>query len=75
MRLYDEGAITSMSVRDSLLDKLASAKTSIDAGKKKAATNKLNAFISLVKAQSGKSITPAAATLLITDAKYVINHL
>ncbi len=75
MRLYDEGAIESMSVRDSLLNQLAAAKASIDAGKKKAATNQLNAFISLVKAQSGKSITADAATLLVTDARYVIKHL
>ncbi len=74
-RLYAEGAITRMSVRDSLLDKLSAAKASMAAGKKKAAVNQLNAFINLVRAQSGKSITPAAATLLITDAKYVINHL
>ncbi len=74
-RFYAEGKITKALVRDSLLGQLTVAEKSIAAGNKKAATNQLNAFISLVKAQSGKSISPSAATLLINDAKYVIAHL
>ena len=42
---------------------------------RKAAINTLNAFINLVKAQSGKHITKDAATLLTTDAQYVINTI
>ena len=72
---YDTGQITSASVRDSLLSKLAAIKASIAAGKDKVATNQINAFISLVKAQTGKSITPSAAAVLIADAKYLIAHL
>jgi 2',3'-cyclic-nucleotide 2'-phosphodiesterase (5'-nucleotidase family) len=73
---YDaEGKITKATVRDSLLAQLTAAQKSIDAGKKATAINQLNAFISLVKAQSGKAITKAAADLLIADAKFVINGL
>ena len=74
-RFYAEGKIGSASVRDSLMAKLSAIEASINAGKKTAAKNQLNAFIALVQAQSGKSITPDAATLLITDANYVIAHL
>ena len=74
-QLYASGDITKASVRDSLLNQLTAAQKSIDAGKKGTAKNQLNAFISLVQAQSGKSISPWAATLLIDDAKYVIAHL
>jgi hypothetical protein len=74
-RLYDEGDISKMSVRNSLLDKLDAAAESMARGQTTAATNQLNAFISQVKAQSGKSITPWAAMLLINDAKHVIAHL
>ena len=35
----------------------------------------LKAFISEVKAQTGKSITPEAAAILIADAKWVIAHI
>ncbi len=74
-QLYASGDISKASIRDSLLDKLKSAQKSIDAGKKGTAKNQLNAFISLVQAQRGKSISPWAATLLINDARYVIAHL
>jgi hypothetical protein len=73
-RLYAEGAITKASVRDSLLEQLAAAKASLAAGREKAADRQLSSFISLVRAQTGKSITPAAAALLIADARYVIAH-
>jgi hypothetical protein len=72
---YDTGQITSASVRDSLLSKLAAIKASIAAGKDKVATSQINAFISLVRAQTGKSIKPAAAAVLIADARYLIAHL
>jgi 2',3'-cyclic-nucleotide 2'-phosphodiesterase/3'-nucleotidase/5'-nucleotidase len=74
-QLYASGDITKASIRDSLLGQLNAAQASISAGKTKTAANQLNAFINLVKAQSGKSISPWAATLLINDAKYVIAHL
>jgi 2',3'-cyclic-nucleotide 2'-phosphodiesterase (5'-nucleotidase family) len=74
-RLYADHAITSAGVRDSLLDKLAAAKASAAAGKTATAAKQLQSFIALVKAQTGKSISGAAATLLITDAQYAIAHL
>jgi predicted phage tail protein len=71
-RLYAEGAISKARVRDSLLEQLAAASASLAAGKGKVADEQLSAFINLVRAQDGKSITPAAAALLIADARYVI---
>jgi hypothetical protein len=74
-RFYAEGKIDKAGVRDSLLQQLGYVEASIAAGKNKTAINQLNAFISLVKAQSGKAITVAAADLLIADAKAVIETL
>jgi hypothetical protein len=73
-RLYNERAINDASIRNSLLDKLNTAQTYLNNGNTKAAINTLNAFISSVKAQSGKHITKVAANLLIADANYVIAH-
>ena len=68
-RLYNEGKITKANVYMSLMDQLrAAAKTN----SLKTRANILQAFISLVQAQKGKSITPAAADLLIADARWVI---
>jgi 2',3'-cyclic-nucleotide 2'-phosphodiesterase/3'-nucleotidase len=74
-RFYAEGQIKNAGLRDSLISKLNTAQTYLNAGNKKAAKNALNAFISAVRAQSGKGITTGAATILITDARYVIAHL
>jgi 2',3'-cyclic-nucleotide 2'-phosphodiesterase (5'-nucleotidase family) len=74
-RFYAEGKITKATVRDSLLAQLIAAQRSIDAGKNRTAANQLNAFINLVRAQSGKAITKSAADLLISDARWVIAHL
>ena len=74
-RFYAEGKINKATVRDSLLAQLTAVDASITAGNKKQAINQLNAFISLVKAQSGKAITKPAADLLIADARYVIGTL
>ncbi len=72
---YSNGQITKASVRDSLLAQLVAAQKSIDAGKLSTAVSQLNAFISLVQAQSGKAITKRAADLLIADAQSVIGTL
>jgi 5'-nucleotidase/UDP-sugar diphosphatase len=74
-RFYAEGKINKATVRDSLLAQLTAAQKSFDAGNKKTAANQLNAFVNLVKAQSGKAITKPAADLLIADAMYVISTL
>ena len=73
-RLYTEGAINDASIRTSLLDKLNEAQAYLNKGNTKAAINTLSALINLVKAQSGRHITKAAANLLVTDANYVIAH-
>ena len=74
-RFYLDGMIKNAGIRDSLLTKLSSAQAYLDAGLAKQAINQLNAFINAVKAQQGKAITSAAATLLIADANWVISHL
>ena len=71
-RFYAEGKIDSADVYQSLMKMLVYAQNS---SRIKTKTNQLNAFISLVKAQSGKHITADAANLLITDARWVIAHL
>jgi len=74
-RFYLDGMIKNAGIRDRLLTKLSSAQAYLDAGLAKQAINQLNAFINAVKAQQGKAITSAAATLLIADANWVISHL
>ncbi len=70
------GDITDLDVAESLLDIINKAEIVIDSGgKNKTVKNILRAFIKLVKAQTGKGIDELAATLLITDAKYIINNL
>lgn len=74
-RLYDEGKIDSRGLRNSLLAHLQAAQIAQNKGKTKAATIALRAFILQVQIQKGKHITADAATLLITDARWVIAHL
>jgi 2',3'-cyclic-nucleotide 2'-phosphodiesterase (5'-nucleotidase family) len=73
-RFYSEGKIKDATVYQGLMDKLNTAQMYLDAGNTKAAQNALSAFISQVKAQTGKKITKDAAALLTTDAQYVIAH-
>jgi 2',3'-cyclic-nucleotide 2'-phosphodiesterase (5'-nucleotidase family) len=72
---YQEGKIDSAGIRNSLLDKLNIAEAYLNQGNIKAAKNALAAFIKAVKAQKGIHITSDAASLLIADAQWVINHL
>jgi 2',3'-cyclic-nucleotide 2'-phosphodiesterase/3'-nucleotidase len=74
-RSYAEGVIRNAELRDSLITQLSNAQASINAGNTKQATNQLNAFMRLVQAQSGSKIVPAIASLLVTDAQYMIAHL
>jgi hypothetical protein len=73
-RLYSEGKITKKDVYQGLIDKLNAAQKALNAGSVKEAKNILNAFINLVKAQTGKGITKEAADLLIKDAQWVIKY-
>ena len=70
--LYEDGAISSTDVYNGLMDKLQAA---AKAKKANTAINVLNAFLQQVNAQKGKSITPEAADLLITDIQWLIAHL
>jgi hypothetical protein len=58
----------------SLLATLDAAATAWKAGDCKTAINDYNAFIQQVKAQTRKSITTFAASVMITDAQYLISH-
>lgn len=73
-RLFAQKSIDNAGISNSLLDKLAYAKTLFDAGQTKAAISQLNAFINSVKAQTGKHVSKAAATTLIADASWMIAH-
>jgi len=57
---------------NSLSSKLAEGANDFAAGNFTAARLVYNAFINEAVAQTGKSITPAAAAILIADARYVI---
>jgi hypothetical protein len=74
IKLYNDGAIKKAAVRDSLLKQLDIAQMYLNQGNIKAAKNSLNAFMNLVKAQSGKAIVKGAADLLIADAAYLITN-
>ena len=74
-RFYDEGQIDNDGVYVSLLSKLNVIQSALDKGKTSLAINTLQAFINDVNAQSGKHITAEAATLLVADAQWVVEHM
>ncbi len=59
---------------NSLVAKLSNAAASFMGGKCRAAGNQYGAFINEVRAQTGKTITPIVAGILIGDAQYLIAH-
>ncbi len=59
----------------SLLSKLEDAKQALSRGNLTAARSKLTDFKTQVSTQSGRSISPSAAQLLIADADYVLGTL
>lgn len=63
------------SFTNSLDAKLDSAKKSIDSGQNATARNVLEAYINDIQAQSGKGITTEGADILVSEARYVIDHL
>jgi 2',3'-cyclic-nucleotide 2'-phosphodiesterase / 3'-nucleotidase / 5'-nucleotidase len=69
--LYNSKMIKSADVYKGLMDKLNAAAKAKDVATR---NNILNAFINLVKAQSGKAITKDAANLLIADAQWLMAH-
>ena len=72
---YASGDISKAGVKSSLMAKLDAAQKLLAAGKDQKAASVLKAFINEVKAQTGKSISPEAAAILIADAKWVIAHI
>ncbi|HEV2035363.1 MAG TPA: hypothetical protein VGU71_14395 [Candidatus Dormibacteraeota bacterium] len=68
------GDISKHGIVNSLLKKLEHAGDKQLAGDCKTAANIYRAFIHEVEAQSGKSITEAAAAIMIADAQYLISH-
>jgi hypothetical protein len=54
--------------------KLANAAANFGGSKCHVAANQYNAFIHEVQAQTGKSIVPRAAAILIGDAQYLRLH-
>ncbi len=70
--LYASKAIDNSGTKKALLSKLAAVKASFDRGKVDTALSQLRAFVSYVRAQSGKHITKAAAAALIADANWMI---
>ncbi len=69
------GWITSAGVANSLIAKLNSARQKIEKGEISDAKSQIEAYISEVEAQAGKSITAQGAGILVAEAKYVIEHL
>jgi hypothetical protein len=69
-QFQSSGAVAS-TVASSLLAKLNNAKASQAAGRCGPAAHQWAAFMQQVRAQSGKSITPVAADILLADAQYL----
>jgi kumamolisin len=72
-QLAGSGAIDPNEV-NSLLAKLSAAADQRSKGNCNSSGNQYQAFINEVNAQTGQSITPAAAAILIADAQYLITH-
>jgi hypothetical protein len=70
-----DGRINDSNTANGLLAKLNDAQDAIDKGKNNVAVNKLREFIDQANGRAGRSITPDAAQLLVTDAQYVIGTL
>jgi hypothetical protein len=62
-------------IEDGLKDKLAAAINALNKGNEKAAINILNAFINMVNAQRGKTLTNAQADSWIAEAQKIINSI
>ncbi len=71
-RAYSLGLITKANVRDSLADKIATARKSHDKGKHATEYNALGAFVEAILAQRGKSIDPATGDRFIAYARDLI---
>jgi len=68
-----KGEVNDNNLWKSLFRKLSEAQEAVKRGNMNVAVNKLRDFMDQVNAQSGKQITTYSASLLITDAEYVLN--
>jgi len=68
------GGVTSKNEGNSLLQKLKAAAAYRAAGDCNDASATYQAFINELNAQKGKTVTPAAVTIMIADAQYLISH-
>ena len=68
------GAIKNSGEATSLLAKLDAAAAARARGECSTAANLYQAFINELMAQSGKGVDPAAATIMLSDAQYLITH-
>lgn len=75
VRLCNENFITKQGVCNSLLQKLDAALAARNRNQPQTVINILNALQAEVKAQTGKSVSPQANSILLMDSNYVINHL
>jgi hypothetical protein len=73
-QFFAMGAIRNKGVANSLLAKLNSAAKARARGNCNSAANVYRAFINELRAQTGKAVTAQAASILITDAQYLIAH-
>jgi hypothetical protein len=73
-QFLSNGAISDSAIAGAWLAILNQALAARNRGNCVAAAGIYGAFVNAVMAQSGKAITPTAASILIADAQYLINH-
>ena len=73
-QFLQSGAIKNSGEANSLLAKLDAAAEARARGQCSTAANLYQAFISELRAQSGKGVDPTAAQIMILDAQYLITH-
>jgi len=73
-QFLSSGAISNSAIAGAWLAMLNQALAARNSGNCVAAAGIYTGFVNSVMAQSGKAITPTAASVLIADAQYLINH-
>ena len=72
---FSAQSLIEASSRKTLLAKLYEVKAALDRGNKSAARGSLRDFIDQCSAKSGKGVATSAATVLVSDAQYVLTTL
>lgn len=73
-QFLSNGAISNSAIAGAWLAMLNQALAARNGGNCVAAAGIYTGFVNSVMAQSGKAITPTAASILVADAQYLINH-